>query len=140
MNASPTHGHLWANLITLMTRMYGGENQNRLARDAGVGVATISRIKAQGSSVGIDVLEKLAAVFGMDAWQLLRPGGAEECAAPASPLAMDLAYALDRIEDPAIQRKAHAIAVQVLALAATAHDFVTAPPDLQASTAPTLDR
>ena len=53
MNASPTHGHLWANLITLMTRMYGGENQNRLARDAGVGVATIIRADMGAPCAGI---------------------------------------------------------------------------------------
>ena len=67
------HETLWANVLVLMEKRYGAENQNRLAREAGVGIATISRIKAGTTSIGLDVAGKVAAVFGLEPWQILRP-------------------------------------------------------------------
>jgi transcriptional regulator with XRE-family HTH domain len=106
---------LWATLLSLMEKHYGSENQNRLSRDAGVGVATINRVKSGQTSIGLDVVEKLAAAFGLEAWQLICPGfDVSEEAKPPSPMATDLARAFDQIKDPATQQKAYAIAHQVL--------------------------
>jgi hypothetical protein len=65
---------LWDNLVALMCKHWGGENLTRLAREAECGPGTASRIKAQETSVGIDVLTKLAGPFDLQPWQLLVPG------------------------------------------------------------------
>lgn len=64
---------LWQNVATLMKARYGKENLTKLAQDAKIGPGTASRIKAQETSVGLDVVESIAAVFKMEAWQLLVP-------------------------------------------------------------------
>ena len=65
---------LWQSVRAIMVREYGGENMKRLATDTGVGLATIARIKDQQTSIGIDVLDRIAARFNVSAWQLLVPG------------------------------------------------------------------
>lgn len=65
---------VWANLVTLMVKEYGEENQTRLARDAGTSPGNIARIKAQQTSVGFALLEKIAQAFDLQPWQLLVPG------------------------------------------------------------------
>lgn len=65
---------VWSNLTALMQARWGVPNINRLAREAHVGVATVQRIKDGGTSIGIDVLGKVARVFNIPAWQLLLPG------------------------------------------------------------------
>lgn len=98
-----------------MVARWGAENQNRLAREAQVGVATIARIKTADTSIGVDVLEKVASALGVQAWHLLCPPGVlDEMREAPSPLAMDLARQLDEIEDPELQRRAYAIASQVI--------------------------
>lgn len=47
---------------------------NELKRRSGVSVASISRIKEAETSVGLDILERLAQVFGLQPWHLLVPG------------------------------------------------------------------
>lgn len=69
---------LWANVRALMVKRYGEENINRLARDAKLGPATVQRIKDSQTSVGIEVLEKIAKVFDVEAWQLIAPGLSDE--------------------------------------------------------------
>jgi len=64
---------LWENIAALMTTRYGGENLGRFAREAGVGAATLTRIKAQATSIGTDHLDKIASAFRIEAWQLLCP-------------------------------------------------------------------
>lgn len=64
---------VWNNLTSLMQARWGVPNINRLAREAHVGVATVQRIKDGGTSVGIDVLAKVAKVFNVPVWQLLLP-------------------------------------------------------------------
>lgn len=64
---------LWANVSALMTRDFGGENLTRLARDAGFGNATSTRLKECKTSVGVDVIERLAKLFDVEPWQLLTP-------------------------------------------------------------------
>jgi transcriptional regulator with XRE-family HTH domain len=65
---------LWLNVQALMVAKYGTENLTRLAFDAGIGPGTATRIKQAETSVGIDVLAKLATVFAVSPWQLLAPG------------------------------------------------------------------
>lgn len=71
MPKSASKAILWANVQTLMTERYGGENLSRFARETGVGPGTATRIKVQETAVGLDVIEKIAAVFGVEPWQLL---------------------------------------------------------------------
>lgn len=56
-----------------MTHHYGKENLTRLSRESKCGPGSMSRIKACDTSIGIGVLEKVAAVFDLQAWQLLVP-------------------------------------------------------------------
>ena len=64
---------LWTNVLALMVAKYGKENLTRLANDSGTGPGTMTRIKNAKTSVGVDVLEKIADVFGVAPWQLLHP-------------------------------------------------------------------
>lgn len=73
MEKITTKALLWENVLALMQAKYGGENLSRLARETGMGPGSASRIKAQETSVGVEVLEKIAEVFGVEPWQLLVP-------------------------------------------------------------------
>jgi hypothetical protein len=64
---------LWANVSALMTCHWGAENLGRLATSAGIGPATCTRLKKQETSVGVEIVDRIAEVFGLDTWQLLVP-------------------------------------------------------------------
>lgn len=64
---------LWLNVKARMNTLYGKENLSRLIKDSGVGPGTITRIKEQGTSVGVDVIEKVATALKVDPWQLMHP-------------------------------------------------------------------
>ncbi len=64
---------LWENVSALMIHHWGKANMSELARRAKIGLATCDRIKKRETSVGIDVLEKVAEAFGLQAWHLLTP-------------------------------------------------------------------
>lgn len=64
---------LWTNIAALMRHHYGKENINQLHKESKVSLATFTRIKQQGTSVGIDIVGQVAAAFGLEAWQLLVP-------------------------------------------------------------------
>ena len=68
-----TKAVLWQNVAALMRYHWSGENLTRLAREAGIGPGTATRMKEQRTSVGIDVLQKVAAAFDLQAWHLLTP-------------------------------------------------------------------
>lgn len=70
----PPNETLWRNVKALMEHHWGREHLSRLSREAGVGLATTSRIKACNTSVGIDVLASIARVFDLQPWHLLVPG------------------------------------------------------------------
>lgn len=114
---------LWKNVSALMKLKYGKEHLSLLSREAKVGLATISRIKNQDTSVGIEVLDRVAGVFGVYPWQLLQEDldvqNLHNRTEP-SPLAADLATQLDALADPIARERAYALATQVLALAASA--------------------
>lgn len=115
-NITPSAPILWDNLLYLMGKKYGGENQNRLSRDSKVGLATIYRIKGGSTSIGIEVLDKLAGVFGLEAWQIICPLKESEGFTPLSAMALDLGRTLDRIPDPVSRHRAYVVATQVITL------------------------
>jgi hypothetical protein len=65
---------LWTNVQALMDWRYGGESQGRFIKDTGCGNGTITRIKQQRTSVGIETLQKIARAYGLEPWHLLVPG------------------------------------------------------------------
>lgn len=65
---------LWANVRALMLHRWDEENVNRLARVASVGPATVDRIKKAQTSVGLEVIDKVAQALDVETWQLLVPG------------------------------------------------------------------
>ena len=64
---------LWDNVSKLMVMRYGKENLTKLANSAKFGPGTATRIKDQETSVGTDILDKIADTFGLETWQLLVP-------------------------------------------------------------------
>ncbi len=64
---------LWANLRALMEHRWGGENLTRLSREADIGPGSCSRIKAQQTSVGLEIVDKIASLFSLQTWQLFVP-------------------------------------------------------------------
>jgi len=65
---------LWANLQAIMLKEFGRENLSRLSNKTGVPLASLSRIKGQTTSVGLAIIDKLAAALNLSGWQLLVPG------------------------------------------------------------------
>lgn len=123
MPAAESKANLWASVQALMRKRFGEENLNRLAREVKVGPATASRLKAQETSVGLDLVDKIARSFGVEPWQLLVPGfdpDAPPVAPGASPMAQDIAQMLDAIDDDAHRRRAYALVVQTLQFGAPA--------------------
>lgn len=117
MQVSNSKPALWAAVLALMEKHYGQENLNRLAREAKIGPATASRMKAQETSVGIDTIDKLADYFRTEPWQLILPGfdpDKPQTLVAASPMAQDVAKLLDAIEDDERRRRAYALILQVI--------------------------
>lgn len=113
---------LWSAVLALMNKQYGGENLNRLAREAKVGPATSSRLKAQETSVGLDTLDKLADYFRVKPWQLLIPGFDPDHPpglVDASVMAQDIAKMFDKITDEEQRKRAYALIVQLVEFGAT---------------------
>ena len=107
---------LWQAVLALMDKHYGGENLNRLARDAKIGPATSSRMKAQETSVGLDTIDKLANRFSVEPWQLLFPGFSPDRppkALQVSVMSEDVARMMDRMDETQRQR-AYSIIVKIV--------------------------
>ena len=62
------------NVLALMRHHFGQENLSRLAREAKIGPGSCTRIKEAATSVGLGVIDKIAARYELDPWQLLVPG------------------------------------------------------------------
>jgi len=91
MSDNNTRTQLWENVSALMRRRYGGENLTRLAKEAKVGPGSATGLKEQRTSVGIDILDKLARLFKVEPWQLLAPGLEERLPSePADQAATDV--------------------------------------------------
>jgi hypothetical protein len=65
---------LWANVQALMEHHWRRVSLAELSRKAHIGLGSVSRIKEQETSVGVDIVAKVADVFHLEAWQLLVPG------------------------------------------------------------------
>lgn len=112
-----------------MTSRYGSVNINRLSRESGVGLGTVARLKSSDTSVALDKLDKLAAVFGVEPWKLLQPdfSVASQALDSLSPMAVAIGRALDAITEPEAHSRAYALSVQVLQLANAPAQHAPAP-------------
>jgi transcriptional regulator with XRE-family HTH domain len=74
--AMPTDSRkiLWENVSAIMRWRYGKSAQGKFLKDTGCGNGTVTRIKNQRTSVGIETLDKIATAYGLQAWHLLVPG------------------------------------------------------------------
>lgn len=64
---------LWKSVLALMQKHYGEENLTRLARECKIGPGTASRMKEGATSVGLDIVDKIAKHFHIESWELLVP-------------------------------------------------------------------
>ena len=65
---------VWRSVSALMQKHYGKENLTRLAREAKIGPGSATRLKECETSLGVELVDKLAAAFGVESWQLMVPG------------------------------------------------------------------
>jgi len=65
---------LSVNVCRLMEYRYGRVNAYRLSNDAKIGLGTANRIVDGNTSVGADIIDKVADFFGLPAWALMVPG------------------------------------------------------------------
>jgi len=101
---------LRANLEVLMKR--AGMTKRTLAQKAEISENTVYLIFRGGNATGIDIVDRLAAVFKLPAWRLLRPGVLEKAPGP-SETATDLARMFDALPVER-QPRAYALMVQLL--------------------------
>jgi hypothetical protein len=114
MNHYDSKRTLWRNVSSLMTKQYGSENLTRLARECRFSPGTSSRMKAQQTSVGLDVIDTLAGHFGVRPADLVDAAFDPITPRAPSPMALDLAQALDRLTDPVQQERVYALAMQLI--------------------------
>ena len=128
---------LWQNVQALMVKHYGKENLSRLALDCSIGLGTAGRIKEQKTSVGIGVMDKIAAHFNLAAWQLLVPGfnpSEPPVLQPVSQTEQRLWRAVMSVAEEIAQEQ------QAQGLHTAAGENATVGPDLTAATSPTSPR
>lgn len=63
----------WENVSILMRMRYGKENMSKLAHASGVGQATMTRVKEQETSIGMEKLDMIARALEVPTWQLIYP-------------------------------------------------------------------
>ena len=115
-----------------MLARWGKNNASRLARESEIGLGTIGRIQGNdATSVALDKIERLAAVFDVNPWDLLNPNfdPYDKTNKALSPKAMALAQALDQITDPIHHDRAYAMAQQVISFANLPHGDTPKPGD-----------
>ena len=83
---------LAANLRSLMAARSDLNTLPKITARSGVSNGTLDRIRRAVVSTRVDELEPLGKVFGLPAWEMLRPPSQ----APLSPLALRLAAHLDQ--------------------------------------------
>lgn len=64
---------LWENVQKIMLAEYNKDNLWAFCKKVGIGPGTGQRIKEQETSVGMDVIEKIATAFDLQPWHLLVP-------------------------------------------------------------------
>lgn len=104
---------LWLNLEALMRRRWGEVNKRKLARSAEIGETTLKRVIAAGDSVGLDVIGRLASVFRVPVWCLLKPGAFDQQDADFSDTAHEIGRMFDALPTER-QPRAYALIVQLL--------------------------
>lgn len=131
-------GAVWNAVERLMVSQWGRSNISRLARDSGIGLATISRLQADHqTSIGLDKVEKLAAVFQVPAWHLLDPDFNPSAEKESLSLkAQELARAYDAITDDVARGRAYAMCLQVLELANLPHQQPSNPAEHTSAVSP----
>jgi hypothetical protein len=70
--AHPLAALIWANVQALMLSRWGEINITRLGREAKIAQGGAQRLQRQ-AKVGPPLLAKVAALFGVEPWQLLAP-------------------------------------------------------------------
>jgi hypothetical protein len=132
MSTPDSKAAIWNAVLSLMRRHYGEENLLRLSKEAKIGLGSTSRLKAQETSVGVDLIDKVAARFKLQPWQLLVPDFDADNPpelASVSPLALDTARMLDEILDEDRKRRTYALIVQLIELGSPHTEPAPAPPD-----------
>jgi hypothetical protein len=64
---------LWRSVSALMRKHYGKENLTRLSSECKFGPGTASRLKEAKTSVGLEIIDKIAKQFHVQPWELLVP-------------------------------------------------------------------
>lgn len=64
---------IWKNVQSLMEYKYGKDNLWQFCKFVGIGPASGTRIKECETSIGVDVLDKIAEAFDLETWHLLVP-------------------------------------------------------------------
>lgn len=97
-------------VAALSRKRYGRDwAVTQIARDCSIGAATVTRVREATTSVGLDVVDKLAEGLGVTPAALLMPDGRT-----LGPAALTLAQAIDEISDPALQRRVWALCMFVI--------------------------
>ena len=112
---------VWVSVEKLMLDRWGRVNLSRMARESGLALGTASRLQHgnDDGSIGLDKVEKIAALFNVEPWQLLDPNfDPKKSPVGLSSQARELASAFDRITDQAARARAYALCQQVLEFAA----------------------
>jgi transcriptional regulator with XRE-family HTH domain len=122
---------LAANLRAFMAARPELNTLPKITARSGVTNGTLDRIRRAAVSTRIDELGRLAAAFGVEPWELLRPG----CATEPSPLGLLLAAHLDRAaRDEATHTAAYAAARAAIDALTTSADSPPAPASAPAAT------
>jgi len=95
-----------------MNVRYGDENLRKLVNASGIGLGTLHRIKSNKTSVGLDMIARIAEALSVDPWQLLCP---PELLQPGrSSKAYAIGEHFDTITNKARRAKAYALVTAVI--------------------------
>lgn len=73
MSDNPAKLIVSENVAALVTKKYGRINTSAFAREAGIGIGGVQRLLDKETSVGVELIARVAAFFNIDTWQLLAP-------------------------------------------------------------------
>jgi len=106
------------NLEALMKRDWGAINKRLLAQKAQIAETTVQNILGGVNRTRIDMVDRLAGVFKLPAWRLLKPDVLEADQERISDQAMEIGQLFDKL--PGDRRpRAHTLIVQLLELRET---------------------
>ncbi len=137
MPTSDPRETLWKNLVALMDARWGGVNKRALAQKAGIGEATVYLISSGDNWISLSVLQKVAAVFKLPAWRLLKPNVLTANEHTISEVAVEIGEMFDKLPE-ARQLRAYALIVQLLEFSNETH--VDGPPSEPPTPGPSRTR